>query len=395
MKVSVFQTIKKEERMQYLFLQEEHEIFRKALRKFLEKEAYPFYGEWEEAREIPREFWRKMGSQGYLCPDVEEKYGGSGVDWGFSVIINEELEKVGSGLVGIGLHSDIVIPYITSYGTEEQKQRWLPKCVTGEMITAIAMTEPGTGSDLASIEATAKLDGDVYVLNGQKTFITNGIHADLIIVACKTDVNTSPKHKGISLLVVERGTPGFSRGRKLNKVGMHCQDTAELIFENCLVPKENLLGEEGKGFLYLMEKLQQERLVVAIAAQAAAEKMLESTLSYIKSREAFGKPISKFQNTQFKVAEMATDIEMGRAFLNQLIYEHMQGEDVVTKVSMAKWRLTENARKIATECMQLHGGYGYMEEYEIARRYRDIPVASIYAGTNEIMKTIIAKNMGL
>lgn len=381
--------------MQHLFLQEEHEIFRKALRKFLEKEAYPYYQKWEEDREIPRDFWRKMGSQGYLCPGVEEKYGGSEVDWGFSVIINEELEKVGSGLVGIGLHSDIVIPYITSYGTEEQKQRWLPKCVSGEMITAIAMTEPGAGSDLASIETTAKLDGDVYVLNGQKTFITNGIHADLIIVACKTDVNASPKHKGISLLVVERGTPGFSRGRKLNKVGMHCQDTAELIFEDCLVPKENLLGEEGKGFLYLMEKLQQERLLVAIAAQAASEKMLELTLTYIKSREAFGKPISKFQNTQFKVAEMATDIEMGRTFLDQLIHEHMQGEDVVTKVSMAKWKLTENARKIATECLQLHGGYGYMEEYEIARRYRDTPVASIYAGTNEIMKSIIAKNLGL
>lgn len=381
--------------MQHLYLQEEHEIFRKALRKFLEKEAHPFYERWEEERLIPRAFWEKMGSQGYLCPDVEEEYGGSGVDWGFSVIINEELEKVGSGLVGIGLHNDIVIPYITSYGTEEQKKRWLPKCVTGETITAIAMTEPGTGSDLANIQTTAKQKGDHYILNGQKTFITNGIQADLILVACKTDPQAVPKYKGVSLLVVERDMPGFSRGRKLNKIGLHSQDTAELIFEDCLVPKDNLIGEEGKGFQYLMEKLQQERLVVAIAAQAASEKMFEMTMSYIKSREAFGKPISKFQNTQFKMAEMATDIEMGRAFLDQLIFEHMNGEDIVTKVSMAKWKLTENARKIATECMQLHGGYGYMEEYEIARRYRDIPVASIYAGTNEIMKTIIAKNMGL
>ncbi|MBP2239604.1 acyl-CoA dehydrogenase [Cytobacillus eiseniae] len=377
------------------YIKEEHEIFRQSLRKFLDKEAYPFYEKWEEERMIPREFWLKMGEQGFLCPTIDEDYGGSGVDFGFAVVINEELERVGSGLVGIGLHNDIVVPYITAYGTTEQKQKWLPKCATGEMITAIAMTEPGTGSDLAGIKTTAKLEGDHYIVNGQKTFITNGIHSDLIIIACKTDPNAVPAHKGISLLAVERNTQGFSRGRKLNKIGLHCQDTAELIFEDCKVPKENLIGEEGKGFLYLMEKLQQERLVVAIAAQIAAEEMLKMTIDYVKSREAFGKSISRFQNTQFKIAEMATDIEMGRAFLDQLIVEHMKGKDVVTKVSMAKWKLTENARKIATDCMQLHGGYGYMEEYEIARRYRDIPVASIYAGTNEIMKVIIAKNLGL
>ncbi|MFE4522173.1 acyl-CoA dehydrogenase family protein [Cytobacillus firmus] len=377
------------------YLQEEHEIFRESLRKFLEKEAYPNYEKWEEDRIIPREFWRKMGEQGFLCPDIDEKYGGSNVDWGFSVIINEELERVGSGMVGIGLHNDIVVPYITAYGTDEQKEKWLPKCAAGEIITAIAMTEPGAGSDLAGIRTTARLDGDHYIVNGEKTFITNGIHSDLIIIACKTDPHAVPRHKGVSLLAVERGTEGFSRGRKLNKVGLHCQDTAELIFEDCRVPKENLIGEEGKGFLYLMEKLQQERLVVAIAAQVAAEEMIKLTINYVKNREAFGKPISQFQNTQFKIAEMATDIEMGRVFLDQLITEHMAGKDVVTKVSMAKWKLTENARKIAAECMQLHGGYGYMEEYEIARRFRDIPVASIYAGTNEIMKTIIAKNMGL
>ncbi|MGN7176681.1 acyl-CoA dehydrogenase family protein [Cytobacillus sp. SAFR-174] len=377
------------------YLQEEHEIFRESLRKFLEKEAYPNYDKWEEDRIIPREFWRKLGEQGFLCPDIEEKYGGSNVDWGFSVVINEELERVGSGMVGIGLHNDIVVPYITAYGTDEQKERWLPKCATGETITAIAMTEPGAGSDLAGIRTTARLDGDHYIVNGEKTFITNGIHSDLIIIACKTDPNAVPRHKGVSLLAVERGTEGFSRGRKLNKVGLHCQDTAELIFEDCRVPKENLIGEEGKGFLYLMDKLQQERLVVAIAAQVAAEEMLSLTINYVKNREAFGKPVSQFQNTQFKLAEMATDIEMGRVFLDQLITEHMAGINVVTKVSMAKWKLTENARKIAVECMQLHGGYGYMEEYEIARRFRDIPVASIYAGTNEIMKTIIAKNMGL
>ncbi|WP_026573126.1 acyl-CoA dehydrogenase family protein [Bacillus sp. UNC438CL73TsuS30] len=381
--------------MNHPYLTEDHEIFRKSLRKFLDKEAYPFYEQWEENRLIPRSFWTKMGEQGFLCPDLEEKYGGSGVDWGFSVVINEELERVGSGLVGLGLHSDIVIPYITAFGTAEQKQRWLPRCASGELITAIAMTEPGTGSDLANIKTTAKLNGNHYIVNGQKTFITNGIQSDLILVACKTDPNAKPKHKGISLLMIERGAPGFSRGRKLNKVGLHCQDTAELIFEDCKIPKENLIGEEGKGFLHMMDKLQQERLVVAIQAQKAAEVMLKLTIDYVKSREAFGKSISQFQNTQFKIAEMAADIEMGRAFLDQLIAEHIESKNVVTKVSMAKWKLTENAKKIASECMQLHGGYGYMEEYEIARRFRDIQVSSIYAGTNEIMKTIIAKNLGL
>ncbi|UNL87301.1 acyl-CoA dehydrogenase family protein [Priestia koreensis] len=381
--------------MSHLYIQKEHTIFRSALRKFLDKEAYPYYEQWEEDRMIPRSFWRKLGDNGFLCPEVDDKYGGSGVDFGFSVIINEELERVGSGLVGISLHNDIVIPYITAYGTDEQKRRWLPKSATGEIITAIAMTEPGTGSDLANIRTTARREGDHYVINGQKTFITNGIHGDLVIVACKTDPDAVPKHKGISLIVVERDAQGFSRGRKLHKVGLHCQDTAELIFEDCIVPKENLLGQEGKGFQYLMEKLQQERLIVALAAQVSSETMLNQTIQYIKQREAFGKAISKFQNTQFKIAEMATEVEMGRTFIDQLIVDHMNGKDIVTKVSMAKWKLTEVARNIATECMQLHGGYGYMEEYEIARRYRDIPVASIYAGTNEIMKTIIAKNVGL
>ncbi|PFO08970.1 acyl-CoA dehydrogenase [Bacillus sp. AFS076308] len=381
--------------MKHPYLNEDHEIFRQSLRKFLEKEAYPFYEQWEENRMIPRSFWKKMGKQGFLCPDIDEKYGGSEVDWGFAVVINEELERVGSGLVGIGLHNDIVIPYITSYGTDEQKQRWLPKCVTGDIITAIAMTEPGTGSDLANIKTTAKLDGDYYIVNGQKTFITNGIQSDLIVVAVKTDTQAVPKHKGVSLLVIERDTQGFSRGGKLNKVGLHSQDTAELIFEDCRVPKNNLLGEEGKGFLYLMEKLQQERLLVAIGAQTASEVMLKTTIDYVKGREAFGKPVSQFQNTQFKIVEMATEIEMGRAFLDQLIAEHIEGENVVAKVSMAKWKLTDIAKRVASECMQLHGGYGYMEEYEIARRFRDIQVSSIYAGTNEIMKTIIAKDLGL
>ena len=381
--------------MKHPYIQEEHKIFRKAFRKFLEREAYPNYEKWEKDRIIPRTFWDKLGQSGYLCPDLAEEYGGLGTDWGISVIINEELERVGSGTVGISLHNDIVVPYISAYGTEEQKKRWLPKCVSGETITAIAMTEPGAGSDLASIATTAEDKGEHYVVNGQKTFITNGIQADLIVVACKTDLYAKPKHKGISLLVIERDSPGFSRGRKLDKVGLHCQDTAELIFEDCIVPKENLLGEAGNGFLYMMDKLQQERLVVAIAAQVAAEDMFEMTMEYVKSRQAFGRAISHFQNTKFKLAEMATELEMGRTFLDQLIASHMAGEEVVTKVSMAKWKLTDMAKRFSGECMQLFGGYGYMEEYKIARRFRDTPVASIYAGTNEIMKTIIAKNIGL
>ncbi|MBB6176869.1 acyl-CoA dehydrogenase [Anoxybacillus tengchongensis] len=377
------------------YLQEEHHIFREAFRKFLQKEAYPFYTEWEKQGIIPREFWRKMGENGFLCPWVDETYGGFGADFGYSVVINEELEKVGSSLVGIGLHNDIVVPYIASYGTDEQKKKWLPKCVSGELVTAIAMTEPGAGSDLASIATTAVKHGDHYIVNGQKTFITNGIHADLVIVVCKTNPQANPPHKGMSLLVVERETPGFTRGRKLEKVGLHAQDTAELFFSDAKVPAENLLGEEGKGFYYLMEKLQQERLIVAIAAQTAAEVMFDLTKRYVKERTAFGKTISQFQTVQFRLAEMATEIALGRAFLDDVIEQHIAGKDVVANVSMAKWWITEMTKRVASEGMQLHGGYGYMEEYEMARRYRDIPVSAIYAGTNEVMKMIIAKHLGL
>ncbi|MFI8708435.1 acyl-CoA dehydrogenase family protein [Bacillus sp. NPDC077411] len=381
--------------MKHAYLEEEHHIFREAFRKFLEKEAYPHYNQWEKDGIIPRSLWRKMGENGFLCPMVEERYGGAEADFGYSVVINEELEKVGSSLVGIGLHNDIVVPYLTAYGTEEQKRRWLPKCVSGEYITAIAMTEPGAGSDLASIRMAARKEGDHYVVNGEKIFITNGIHADLVVVVCKTDTTVKPAHKGISLLVLERGMEGFKRGKKLEKVGLHSQDTAELIFEDVKVPVSNLLGEEGKGFYYLMDKLQQERLIVAIAAITAAEVMLCLTKDYVKERKAFGKSISDFQTVQFRLAEMYTEIEIGRTFVNECITAHMQGENIVTKVSMAKWWITAIAKKVAAECMQLHGGYGYMEEYEIARRYRDIPVSAIYAGTNEVMKNIIAKSMGL
>lgn len=379
--------------MERLYLTEEHEIFRQALRKFFEKEAVPNYEQWEKNKEVPRSFWKKLGEQGYLCPQVEEKYGGLGTDFGYAVVMNEEMERVGTGMVGISLHNDIVIPYIESYGTEEQKQRWLPGALTGDIITAIGMTEPGAGSDLANIQTTAIRDGDDYIINGEKTFITNGYTADLVVLVCKTDPKANPPHRGISLFVVEAGTPGFKKGKKLRKIGQHANDTSELIFEEVRVPRTNLLGEEGKGFYYLMEKLQQERLLVAIQCMASAEKMLELTIDYVKQRQAFGTTISNFQNTQFKIAEMATELQIGRAFVDRLILEHMKGKSIVTEVSMAKWWVSDLAKKIAGECMQLHGGYGYMEEYEIARRYRDIAVTSIYAGSNEIMKQIIAKNL--
>ncbi|MEZ7172664.1 acyl-CoA dehydrogenase family protein [Sporosarcina sp. OR05] len=379
----------------YRFETDEHVLFRETLRKFLAKKAVPHYEQWEKDKVIPVSFWKQLGEMGFLCPQVEEAYGGLGLDFSYGVIIGEEMERVGAGLTGVGLHNDIVVPYIESFGNEAQKQRWLPGCITADVITGVAMTEPGTGSDLASIQTTAIKDGDFYVVNGQKTFITNGVNGNLFLVVVKTDPAAQPKHRGISLLLVEEGTPGFTKGRQLDKVGMHAQDTAELYFEDCRVPARNLLGEEGKGFSYLMEKLQQERLVVALSAQTASEDMLAMTLDYVKSREAFGKSIGSFQNTQFKLAEIATKVELGKAFLESLIEDHLAGKEIVTKVSMAKYWITETAREISAECMQLHGGYGYMEEYKIARRYRDIPVASIYAGTNEIMKLIIAKNMGL
>lgn len=377
------------------FIKQEHEIFRKSLRTFLEKEAVPHIDEWETQKEVPRSFWKKLGENGFLCPQVEEKYGGLNADFGFSVVSLEEFDRVNVGLVGIGLHNDITIPYIESYGTEKQKKRWLPGAVAGDTISAIAMTEPNTGSDLANIATTAIPNGDHYILNGEKTFITNGHIADIVIVVAKTNPKANPPHRGISLLVVETDSPGFSRGKKLRKVGQHMSDTAELIFQDVKVPKENLLGEEGKGFYYLMEKLQQERLMVAIQSLASAELMFEETVAYVKERTAFGQAIANFQNTQFKLAEMKTEIAIGRTFVDQLIVDHMKHQHIVTEVSMAKWWVTDLAKKVSTECMQLHGGFGYMEEYEIARRFRDVAVSSIYAGTNEIMKTIIAKNIGL
>lgn len=372
----------------------DYKIFREAYRKFLETEIVPNYDKWEKEGLVPREIWEKCGEQGFLCPWIDEKYGGSNADFGYSVIIGEELARAGTHVL-FNLHSDVVVPYINTFGNEEQKQRWLPGCSSGDIISAVAMTEPDTGSDLAAIKTTAVRDGNDYIINGSKTFISCGYHCGLVIVACKTDSKAITPYKGISLIVVENGTPGFIKTRKLDKMGLRSQDTAELCFEDCRVPRSNLLGEEGKGFNYLMQKLQQERLVSAISAQSSAEKMLKQVIEYCQARTIFDKPISKYQHNTFKLVEMTTEVELGRVFLDELIESHIQGKNVVKRVSMAKYWIAEMANRVAYHCLQLYGGYGYMEEYPICRDFRDIRVQTIWAGSTEVMKAIIAKEIGL
>ena len=374
---------------------EEHHLFRRNLRAWIEQEVIPFCETWEEANIVPRDLWRRAGNQGYLCCWLEEEWGGPGADFLYSVMVTEELARVRASGVAFGLHSDIVVPYLHSFGTEEQKRRWLPRCARGELIGAIAMTEPSTGSDLAALRTTAIRDGDHYVLNGQKTFISNGHLCDLVVVAAKTDPDANPPHAGVSLLVVEDGTPGFQKGRLLKKMGMKAQDTAELYFEGCRVPLQNLLGQAGSGFYYLMQKLQQERLLVGIGCQTGAEAVLEYTLQYCKERTAFGKPIAKFQNTQFKLAEMATEIEIGRHFLDRLLADHIAGKDVLKETCMSKWWHSDMLKRVTDQCLQFFGGYGFMLEYEVCKAFLDARVQSIFAGTNEIMKIVIAKQMGL
>lgn len=373
---------------------EEHRIFRETVRRFFEKEVVPYADEWEEAGIVPKDVWLKMGEQGFLCMNVPEEYGGFGADFLYSVILSEELGKTGNTGLAAPLHSDIVVPYITAYGSEELKKKYLPGCVSGETITAIAMTEPNTGSDLAAIRTTAVEDGDEMVINGQKTFISNGINCDLLILATK-DPSVENAYQAMDLYLVEAATPGFEKGKLIKKVGWHSQDTAELFFSDCRVPKTNRLGQKGGGFMMLMEKLQQERLMCCIIAVVAAERMLEMTIKYCKERTAFGRPISKFQNTQFKIVEMSTEARLGRTFVDKLIMDHMEGKNIVVDVSMAKYWTTEMAMRVADQCVQLHGGYGYCEEYPIARAWRDTRVLSIFAGTSEIMKGIAAKFMGL
>ena len=375
---------------------EEHHLFRDAFKHFLEKEVVPYYEQWEKDGIVSREMWLKAGQQGFLGLAVPEAYGGAGEDdFRYSAIMAEESARVGvvsAGMV-IGLHNDIILPYFMAYANEEQKQRWLPGMCSGELITAIAMTEPDTGSDLAAIRTTAERRGDYYILNGQKTFISNGIISDVVIVVAKTD--PALRHKGISLLVVERDMEGFKRGRMLDKVGLKAQDTAELSFEDVKVPVSNLLGEEGKGFSYLMRQLAQERLSVGVSAVAACETALEITLEYCKERTAFGQPIGSFQNSRFKLAEMKTEIEIARVFVDRCIEELNDGNLTPETAAMAKWWTSDLQKRVVDQCVQLHGGYGYMLEYPIARAYLDARVQSIYAGTNEIMKEIIGRSMGI
>jgi acyl-CoA dehydrogenase len=372
---------------------EEHELFRKAFQKFVVNEVVPKQERWREAGIVDRDAWRKAGGAGFLCPWLEEELGGPGGDFLHSVIVIEELAKVYESGFAISLHSDIIVPYIHEFGSDAQKKKWLPKCASGEVITAIAMTEPGTGSDLAAIATTARRDGNEYVLNGAKTFISNGILCDLCIVAANT--GGSDPHRSISLFLVEADRPGFIKGKKLKKMGMASQDTAELAFEDCRVPAENLLGTEGDGFFMLMRKLQQERLVVAVAAQAGAAQVLEDTIAYTKERKAFGKPISKFQNTQFKLVDCATEVEVGQAFLDKVVTDHMAGKYLVKECSMAKMWQTEMLSRVVDTCIQFFGGYGYMLEYPVTRAFMDARVQRIYAGTNEIMRVIVAKQLGL
>jgi acyl-CoA dehydrogenase len=374
---------------------QEHQIFRESIRRYFEKEVTPHVETWEKAGIVPKEIWQNFGRQGFLCPWLPEIYGGVDADLLYSLISVEESAKTHFSGFLFFLHSDIIVPYIEAFGSEEQKHRWLPGCATGDLITAIAMTEPGTGSDLAAIRTTAVRSGDHYVLNGQKTFISNGINCDLVIVVAKTDPGATPAHAGISLLVVEDGTPGFEKGRNLDKIGFHSQDTAEIAFVDCRVPVKNLLGQEGKGFYYLMKKLQQERLMTAIGAQVMAEEALRLTIDFAKSREAFGRPIGHFQYISFELANLATDVELGRTFLESLILDHMEGREIVQKVSMAKYWIAEMLNRVVERGVQFHGGYGYMEEYPIARLFRDARVYTIFAGTSEIMLLIISRYLGL
>jgi acyl-CoA dehydrogenase len=376
--------------MEIVPYQEEHRIFRESFRKFLGKEIVPHVDEWEEDGIVPRWAWKKLGDNGFLCTAVPARYGGLEADFLYSAILVEEMAKANFHGLSARLHSDVVVPYIVQLATEEQKKKYLPLCISGDMLTAIAMTEPAAGSDLAGIKTTAREDKDSFVLNGQKTFISNAINCDLVIVAAK-DQQTADPHQAVDLFLVEAGTPGFEKGGKIKKIGWHSQDTAELYFNDCRIPKENRLGEKGTGFKNLMRNLQQERLLCAIGEVTAAEFVLNETIKYCRQREVFGKPLTKFQNTQFAIAEMAAEVRIGRTFVDKLIVEHWQKNNIVTDVSMAKFWITEMAWRIADRSLQLFGGYGYCEEYPIARAWRDIRISRILAGSNEIMKLIIAK----
>jgi acyl-CoA dehydrogenase len=365
--------------------------FRDSFRKFIEKEIKPFHEEWEREGVVPRSVWEKAGAAGFLCIPQSPDFGGSGLPFRYAAVVQEELSRAHASGVAFALHSDIVAPYIENFGTDDQKKRWLPGMASGKLIGAIAMSEPGTGSDLQGIATKAVLDGDDWVLNGSKTFISNGQLCDVTIVVARTE--EAEGWQSQSLIVVPSTAKGFVRGKKLEKIGMHAQDTSEMHFEDCRVPKDYLLGERGQGFLYLMKQLAQERLIIAIASVAGAEEVLARTIEYVKDRKAFGKPVASFQNTKFKLAEMATEIQLGRVFVDDVIARLEKGDNLTVEGSMAKYWCSEMLGRVVDTCLQMFGGYGYMMEYPIAKAYLDARVQRIYGGTTEIMKEIIARSL--
>lgn len=370
---------------------DDHEIFRRSMRKFLEDELAPHHEKWEQQGYVDREAWLRAGELGFLCMSMPEEYGGSGADRLYSMILFEEVQRLNLTGLGFGLHNEIVAPYILNYGSEEQKQKYLPKLATGEMIGAIAMSEPGTGSDLQAVKTTALKDGNELVVNGQKTFITNGWNADVVITVAKTDPTAGAK--GTSLVLLEGDDEGFDKGRRLKKLGLKAQDTSELFFDNVRIPADRILGEEGKGFIYLMQELAWERLQVAISAAQAIETALDMTVEYCKERKAFGQALIEMQNTRFKLAEVKTIAQIARTFVDDCMARLLKGELDAETASMAKWWTSDQQNRMIDECLQLFGGYGFMWEYPISRMYADARVQRIYAGTNEIMKEIIARKL--
>ena len=370
---------------------EDHEMLRHTVRRFLERECVPRQAQWDRDGMVDRETWLKAGREGLLCTALDPEWGGAGGDFGHSAVIVEEIARSGVGGLGFGLHSDVVAPYIARLGTPEQKQRWLPACARGETILAVAMSEPGAGSDLKAIRTTARREGDHYVINGAKTFISNGLNCDLVVVVAKTQPDLGAK--GVSLIVVEAGTPGFRKGRKLEKMGQEAADTAELFFEDVRVPLENLLGEENKGFSYLMQELAQERFIIALGAAAKMEAMFDETVRYVKERIVFGKPLIDFQNTRFKLAEIKARTTAVRMMVDQYLAEHLRRKLTIEEAAIAKLHSTEELGRALDELLQLHGGYGYMMEYPIARAFVDSRVTRIYGGTSEVMKELISRNL--
>ena len=369
----------------------DHELFRATVRDFVERRIVPHHSQWEKDGVVPREVWREAGQSGLLLPSIPEEYGGGGGDFGHAAVVIEELARVNASGPGFSMHSDVAAPYLVAYGTEEQKQRWLPRMARGEMIGALGMTEPGTGSDVKAIRTSARRQGDHYVINGQKTFITNGQNSGIVILAVKTAPDLG--HRGVSLICVEEGTPGFSKGRNLEKIGLHAQDTSELFFEDAVVPVSNLLGEENSGFRYLMHNLPQERMVIALRAAASIEAMLAGTIAYTRDRKVFGQPLFELQNTRFSLAAAKAQVEMLRVFVDQCLDLLIRGKLTADRAAMAKLLASEMQNRVLDDLLQLHGGNGYMDEYTIGRAWRDARVMRIYGGSSEIMKEIIARTL--